>query len=69
MRYIIILLILCSCSAQQRAMRHLKRAKILDPSILDTAMIKIDSILFLSKDSSYVDSVAEEAKDLIDSLL
>lgn len=46
-------------------MRHLKRAKLLDPSILDTAMIKIDSILFLSKDTSYVDSVAEEAKDLI----
>lgn len=65
MKYIIILLVLCSCSAHKRAIWHLKRANKIDPTILDTAFYKIDSIFALSKDSSYVDSVAGNATNLI----
>jgi len=65
MKYILVLLILCSCSAHKRAMWHLKRANKIDPTILDTAFYKIDSIFALSKDSSYIDSVAGNATNLI----
>ena len=61
MRYIIILLILCSCSASW----HLRRAIKKNPSIVDTTTQHVDSIFALVKDSSYVDSVANEATILI----